>query len=339
MDLTPIISLQGINKTYRKKTIALKEIDLTISRQEIVGIIGANGSGKSTLLKIIAGKLRPEKGSTTIFQLDIQKHNEQLKSKTSYISQEKALDPEMTGKETLVYFSALYGLSGKEALHRTTELIDTFEMKEFINRRIKSYSGGQAQRLHLALGVIHQPQLLLLDEPTSALDPSGKKFFWEFIQAYQKLGNTILIVSHELEHISQYCSQILILDQGTLMVEGTVEEIIQSYSTPVLHIKSTGNLENITGLSRLLTELFPSAKIKFNQGMLRLVFSMVENINKPNIFLRTLQFIVKQKLPITECRWENDGLENAHFRLTGQHIIQPSRQKNNRKGKRGKNEI
>lgn len=330
---TTIVSLKSINKTYSKKITALKAVDLLVSKQEIIGIIGANGSGKSTLLKIIAGKLKPEQGSSKIFQLDAFQQNEQLKSKVSYISQDKALDPEMSGKESLHYFSALYGLTKKEALQRITTLISSFEMNEFITRRINTYSGGQVQRLHLAIGIIHNPQLLLLDEPTSALDPTGKAFLWHFIQNYQEQGNTIMLVSHDLEDIRQHCSRVIMLDKGSVTANESPDKIIQAHSQPILHIKTVEKLKNTTNLEQLLFKISAPINIQFKNKSARLEFTSLDTPNKPTIFHQTLQAIANQQT-VTECRWEDSGLANAYFKLTGKNIAKPSNNKKNKKGKR-----
>lgn len=324
MDLTQIITLQRVSKTYSKNIIALKEISTTIFKKDVIGIIGENGSGKSTLLKIIAGKLKPTSGLTSIIQLDVQQQLEQLKSKISYIGQDKSLDPEMSGNELLMYFSALYNLTKKEALFRVSELINTFEMSEFINRRVRSYSGGQAQRLHIAIGIIHKPQVLLLDEPTNGLDPCGKKFLWQFIQSYQKQGNTILIASHELEAVSKNCSRIIMLEKGSLLVDGTIDEVIQSYAKPILCIKLTESFKVKDELAQQLNQLFKLADIQFKNNTVKLIFSTLGMPDKSSVILEIIQFFAKQKLSVEECQWEDAGVANVYFGLTGKKINQPS---------------
>ncbi len=334
MHPTAIANLQQISKVYPKGIIALKEIYLNIVEQEIIAIVGANGSGKSTLLKIIAGSLKPEQGSISIFQLNVQTKAEQLKKLISYISQDRALDPEMTGMELLHYFSALYGLSGEIAKQRINELINTFELNSFINRRTHSYSGGQAQRLHIAIGIIHQPKLLLLDEPTSALDPKGKAFFWEFLKAYQQQGNTIIIISHELENVRQHSSRVLLLDKGKLIENDTADNIIQAHAQPVLHIKTTTNLKNTESLKQLLQQTISTIAIQFKDQSARLEINQSSELNKAQILSIALKAFEEQKHSVVECRWEEPSLENAYFKLTGETIAPPPTLKNNKKGQR-----
>lgn len=329
-----LVNLQKVSKIYHKDVVALKAINLSIAKQEIIGIVGANGSGKSTLLKVIAGCLKPEQGTIKIFQLDAQKKAEQLKKYSSYISQDRALDPEMTGKELLSYFSALYGLSGESAKQRYKELVDSFAMTDFIARRVNSYSGGQAQRLHLALGIIHHPELLLLDEPTAALDPAGKAFFWDFIHSYQQQGNTIIIVSHELDTVRKYCSRVLFMGKGQLIADDTPDAIVKAYAQPMLHIKLVSAVKNRENLKSFLLEAAVSANIQLKDRTIRMEIDACTHTEQAKILMAVLQIFQAQQLAVSECRWEYAGLENAYFKLTGEKITQASGSKNKSKGKR-----
>lgn len=332
MHPTAIANLQQISKTYPKGIVALESISLNIVEQEIIAIVGANGSGKSTLLKIIAGSLKPEQGSISIFQLNAQTNAEQLKKLISYISQDRALDPEMTGIELLYYFSALYGLSGKTEKQRINELINTFELTPFINRRTNSYSGGQAQRLHIAIGILHQPKLLLLDEPTSALDPNGKAFFWGFLKAYQQQGNTIIMISHELGNVRQYSSRVLLLDKGKLIANDTADNIIQAHAKPVLHIKTTTTLKDTESLKQRLQQTISTATIQFKGQSARLEINQSSELNKAKTLSLALKAFEEQQHSVVECRWEEPSLENAYFKLTGETIAPPPTLKNRKKG-------
>ncbi len=333
MHSNPIVHLQGISKTYPKDIVALQVIDVRIAEQSIVGIVGANGSGKSTLLKIMAGSLEPNKGSMHILQMDMRKNAEQLKQHISYISQDRALDPEMTGKELLRYFSALYSLTGEAAKQRYQELVQTFALSEFVERRVHSYSGGQAQRLHLAIGLLHQPKLLLLDEPTAALDPKGKAFFWDFMQFYQEQGNTIIMVSHELDKVRQYCSSVLLMDKGHLIADASPDAIIQAYAQSVLHIKTTTKLKNTENLVRLLQQGIVAANIQIKGSVVRLAIQQDSTMQQADILSAALLVMQELNVAVIECRWEEPGLESAYFKLTGTKIM-PTPGQNNKKGQR-----
>lgn len=347
MTSAAIVNLQGISKIYPKDIVALNSINLTVDSPEMIGIMGANGSGKSTLLKILAGHLKPDQGTSHIFQQETYQVSEALKKQISYISQDKALDPEMTGKELLFYFSTLYGLSAASATQRINQLIDTFELDGFIHRYVKTCSGGQAQRLHLAIGIIHQPPLLLLDEPTSALDPQGNTFFWDFIQSYQQQGNTVIVVSHELANIRQHCSRVLLLNKGQLIASGSPDTIIQTYATPILHITTAEKPYHKEALKALLQQNIPTATVQLKGQSTRLDIKQQEkpiskdsqtsqfpSLDKAKILASALQIFEEQQQSVIECRWEQPSLESAYFKLTGENITAPTPLKKNKKGQR-----
>lgn len=326
MSTNDIIQLSNISKTYPRGIAALSKLNLTVSKQEIVGIIGANGSGKSTLVKIIAGKLKHEQGAINIFQKNTEQYSQQLKNRISYISQDRALDPEMKGIESMLYFAALYGLSSKQASIRVRELSDTFDLTEFITRRISTYSGGQAQRLHLAIGVLHKPELLLLDEPDSALDPAGKKVLWQFIKTYQQQGNTIIIVSHDLATISKHCSHVALLDNGILVANSTVEVTVQSHSHLALQLKTAENITNLEKLTQTLLDQFKTNNIQIHEKQtgsgksIKLEFISLQSSDKPAVLYQILKIFADQQQTVIECHWDEPSLAQAYFKLTGKMI-------------------
>ncbi len=312
-----MIRLEGIKKIYPGGVTALDTIDLDISKQNIVGIIGANGSGKSTLLKIMAGFLKPDKGKITIFGHSPLYNNNMLRKKISYISQYKSLDPEMTGRETLNYFAALHGFSRKQSIPRIQALIHEFSMTKFISRKIQSYSGGQKQRLHLAIGFIGDPEILLLDEPGSALDPDGKRFIWNHFQKYKSQECTIIVIEHELTKISRFCSQLIILDKGRMVANDSPESIISQHSRPLLKITTQKALNCYPDLKKQLQQLWSAVRCKINDKQISLEFDDISFHHQPGILLKLLQLMAEHQIIVTKSQWQEPGLDQAFFQLTG----------------------
>ncbi len=323
-----MILLERINKKYSKGVTAIDGINLQISGGSIVAIIGANGSGKSTLLKIIAGQVKPSQGKVSTFGCNTIQPHSSLKNKTTYISQEKNLDPEMTGMELLQYFSALYGLSGKFARQNIMSLIDNFSMKTFVHRKVSGYSGGQKQRLHIAVGVIHNPELLLLDEPGSALDPEGKALIWNFICRSQQQGSTTIIVDHDLESIRQHCTRVILLDQGHIIADDTPAAIIKKYSKPLLQFTTQYCLATMQPLVEFCHKQWPDSHLSFNNTLTTLKFSDISEKDRPTIMLKLLQFFYNNHIVVTECFWHQPGLAAAYFQLTGKKADKPPQNQN-----------
>ncbi len=329
---SPVIRLQQINKYYANNTHALKQLDFQAQAGEIIGIVGANGSGKSTFLKVIAGTININSGKREVFQLDSDKNAEKLKRKIGYLSQEQALDPEMTGLELLDYFAALYGLNSEKSRQRQQQLSDHFQLFLFLPRRVKSYSGGQAQRLHLAIALIQQPKLLLLDEPTTALDPDGKQYFWNFVKNYSQQGNTLIIISHELDSVRQHCSRVVFMNKAQIIADHSPDQLIQQYSRPQLYIKTNRIIINPESIKSQLQAQLAQASITINKQIIGLEIKADNVVQPEQILNKTLNLLQKLDLGVHECHWEEADLKTAYFKLSGSKINQsPTPQRGKRK--------
>src|SRR5262249_21973335 len=171
--------------------------DLAAALGTITGIIGANGSGKSTLLKVLAGVTPADTGFVRVLGDDPTRRPSALEKRVGYVAQSVELDPEMTGLETLLLFATLHGISSPERISRAQELVDGFGLREHAARLVAGYSGGMRQRVHIAVGLVHRPEVLLLDEPTIALDPRGRADVWQMLQSLRDRGQTAVTITHD----------------------------------------------------------------------------------------------------------------------------------------------
>lgn len=333
MDLTEIINLHDVAKTYPNQIAALQAVSFSTTGHEFIGLAGTNGSGKSTFLKIIAGQLKADHGEALVFQRNAFRYAKDLTREVGYISQDWALDSEMSGQAVLDYFAALYGMGGAVGRQRCGQLTEEFAMQGFITRRISTYSGGQMQRLHLAIGMIHQPKLLLLDEPTNALDPSARSLLWQWLKAYQNEGNTLLIASHDLDSIQHYCSRVLLFSEGRIVADAAPMSLVQAHSRLVLHLKTAEPLAQPAALLQNLRQL--ADEVAFDGTAQTLSLSFTE-ADQAGMLLQTLQVFAAAGQRVAECRWEEPGLAQAYFKLTGTTPAapQPGQNKKNQPGSR-----
>jgi ABC-type multidrug transport system ATPase subunit len=225
----PAVHARALAKAFAGGVRALDGIDLHVPAGTLAGVIGGNGSGKTTLLRVLAGILRPDAGEVRVMGSDPRRDRVGVRSSVAYAGQDAALDPEMTGWETLRLFHALRGLPASGRAACLERVVDDYGLRPFADRRVGTWSGGQRQRLHLALEAIHGPPLLLLDEPTSNLDPEGRRDLWRRAAAWRDAGNTLLVATHDLAEVAAHCDHVLLLHRGRLIADDPPAALVAAH--------------------------------------------------------------------------------------------------------------
>ncbi len=246
------IRVSALRKSYPGGIVALDGVDLAVPKGTLAAILGANGSGKSTLLKIAAGVIAADAGSVQVLGSYWAHAPGLLRKRTGYVAQSAELDVEMTGAETLRLFASLFGISPAVAGERIDSFAEILGLREHLPRLVGAYSGGLRQRLHLALGLLHEPELLLLDEPTAALDPAGRAILWQIARQHRDRGRSALIVSHDPPEAARYCDQVVLMYRGRVAAVGAAEELIARHGAWTLEIElarslAAGDLDAMSG--------------------------------------------------------------------------------------------
>ncbi|WP_028400159.1 ATP-binding cassette domain-containing protein [Ectobacillus panaciterrae] len=224
-----MIEVTNVSRSFKeKKTVidAVKDLSFTISKGEVVGLLGENGAGKTTLLRMISTMLEPTDGQIFINGIDI--HKEPMKIKRSIgvlFGSETGLYDRLTARENLAYFAKLYGLGSHETKNRIDYLAARFGMKEFLDRKVGGFSKGMRQKVTIARTLIHDPDVILLDEPTTGLDITSANMFRELIHQLKKEGKTIIFSSHIMEEVKQLCESIIMIHKGQMVFEGHIEQL------------------------------------------------------------------------------------------------------------------
>jgi ABC-2 type transport system ATP-binding protein len=221
---------RGVSRVWPGGVAALTGVDLDLPRGAVTALVGANGAGKTTLLRIFAALVEPSAGTVEVLGVAepaaARRLSPSLRRRLGYVPQEPALDPEMTGAEILSLLAALHGLGGAERRRRVAELAEAFGAASHLRRRVGTFSGGLKRRLHLAAGMIHDPELLLLDEPTTGLDPEGQEFLWEELTRRARAGRAVAVVTHDLAAAEARAQQVAILEAGALVAAGSPRELV-----------------------------------------------------------------------------------------------------------------
>jgi ABC-2 type transport system ATP-binding protein len=223
-----VITTEGLGKSFRdrKATVeAVKGVSFEVGRGEIFGFLGPNGAGKTTTLRMLTTLLPIDSGTASVAGSDVARQPKQVRQRIGYVSQAGGADDPSTGWENLILQGRLYGGDLDSVRQRAKELAAVLDLTEFADRKVATYSGGQRRRLDVALGLIHQPEVLFLDEPTTGLDPQNRANLWDHIRAIQERGSTVFLTTHYLEEADALCDRLTIMDHGSIVAEGTPREL------------------------------------------------------------------------------------------------------------------
>ena len=219
-----MIEVKKLKKNYGNFT-AVDEIDFDVHRGEIFGFLGPNGAGKTTTQRMLTSLLTPTGGSIRIDQKDITQYTREVKSIVGMVPEESNVYNELTAWDNLMFTGQLYRIPRKERKKNARELLDLFGLWDKKNIKVENYSKGMKRRLSIAMGVIHQPQILFLDEPTPGLDPQSARTIRELIKDLNKKGSTIFLTTHQIEEANQLCDRIAIINHGRIAVIDSPENL------------------------------------------------------------------------------------------------------------------
>ena len=225
-----MLKIRGLHKIYGKYH-ALGGLDMTVEDGALYGFVGPNGAGKTTAIKIMTGRLRADEGTVHINGVDALENTNGMKAMIGYVPDFFGVYDNLMVWEYMEFFASCYHLDGLMARKRYTALLEQVGLEDKLEYYVDGLSRGMKQRLCLARALIHDPALLILDEPTSGLDPRTRFEFKEILEELREAGKTILISSHVLSELSELCTDIGIIDQGRMVLEGKIEEILSRVNT------------------------------------------------------------------------------------------------------------
>lgn len=218
------ITVKGLQKAYGKNEV-LKGVSFNVRQGSMLALLGPNGAGKTTTVRILSTLLHKDAGDITIAGHDLETQADKVRSVIGLTGQSAAVDELLTGRENLVMMGRLYRLTKKSAKARADELLIEFDLEGAADRPAKTYSGGMRRRLDLAVSLIATPPIIFLDEPTTGLDPRSRLAMWDIIQKLMANGTTILLTTQYLEEADQLADQIIVIDGGKVIAEGTAAEL------------------------------------------------------------------------------------------------------------------
>ena len=263
------VQLKDITFTYKEGDSVFQNFNLELEKGAFHFIVGANGSGKSTLLNLILGGLQPNKGE--VLHQGQHRNHRQLTSLIGYIPQDQSLDPEMSISDILDFIGSCHGLKKKEVPERKAIVLEALDITDLQSKRIKFLSGGQRQKVNIAIGLIHDPEIILLDEPFTGLDYYTSI---RILTALQNMDKTIICVTHDLDIAEKYATDVIILKDGTLIEKGSPKKIIEEKAYQLKEI------DFAVEISEQSVQLSDSVKTTIHQNRLLLSYPDKEELNK-----------------------------------------------------------
>ncbi|MCY3976982.1 MAG: ATP-binding cassette domain-containing protein, partial [Chloroflexi bacterium] len=204
---------------------ALDGVSIAAEPGKVLGLLGPNGAGKTTLVRILATLLKPDSGKVIVGGLDVLRQKQHVREIIGLAGQYAAVDEILTGRENLVMVGRLYHMAARTAKQRAAELLEQFALTDAADRSVKTYSGGMRRRLDLAASMVAHPNILFLDEPTTGLDARARIAMWATIRQLVSDGTTLLLTTQYLEEADELADQIVVIDQGRVIAEGTADQL------------------------------------------------------------------------------------------------------------------
>lgn len=304
-----MLKLSDITKYYGR-FCALDGLSMNIEEGALYGFIGPNGAGKTTAIKIMTGIMYPDEGTVTINGMRLEDDPNAYKSMIGYVPDSFGIYSNIRVGEYMQFFAACCGIDGMEADKLTDRLLEYVELKDRKDHYIEALSRGMKQKLALARALINDPCLLIMDEPTSGLDPRTRYEFKQILGELSDKGKTIVISSHILNDISELCTDIGIIDQGSIVMAGRLPEVMKLVTSenPII-ISMAGK---ITQTIRFLKEdrTVKSMSIKGSDIMINFSGSKKDEAE-------LLKRMVNEGLPVRSFSREKGSLESIFMQLTG----------------------
>lgn len=236
VDGRPVVEAHDLVRRFGSFT-AVDHVSFEVRRGEVFGLLGPNGAGKTTTFRMLCGLLSATEGNLRVAGVDLGHARASARQRIGYVAQRFSLYAQLSVIENLEFFSAAYGLRGRRQRQRVEWALEQFQLEHLARLPSGQLPGGYKQRLAMAAALMHEPEILFLDEPTSGVDPLGRREFWQRITALAEQGVTVIVTTHFMEE-AEYCDRVAILDQGSVLAQGTPAEI-RSRAKPTSHHDAT----------------------------------------------------------------------------------------------------
>ncbi|MFD6889396.1 ATP-binding cassette domain-containing protein [Streptomyces sp. NPDC059957] len=302
------IQAEGLTKRF-KETRALAGVDLQVPTGTVCGLLGPNGAGKTTAVRIFATLLHPDAGRAEVGGYDVVRQAGRVRSLIGLTGQYAAVDENLTGTENLLMIGRLLDMPRADARARAAELLDRFHLTDAAGRAAKAYSGGMRRRLDLAASLVGRPRILFLDEPTTGLDPHSRGEVWDMLRVLVAEGMTTLLTTQYLDEADRLADNIVVVDKGTVIADGTPDELKAQVGGQVLQLRPTRRTD-IGAAHALIKEVAgPQTKIEGD--------GITAPVNDPALMPSVVRRLDQAGIEVGELTLRRSSLDEVFMVLTG----------------------
>ncbi|MDQ5817056.1 MAG: ABC transporter ATP-binding protein [Actinomycetota bacterium] len=307
----PALEAENITRLYRTSGRGVTNVSLVVDSGEVLGLLGPNGSGKSTLLRILSTAIEPDSGTFRLGGMDGVKQKREVRAKTGLMVDRPTHYGDLSGWANAYFFARAYGIEDQKAQGVLAELFDYFDLSEYKDDRVKTYSYGMGKKLALIEALAHRPEYLLLDEPSLGLDYTSQLAFQRKVRELAGAGTAILLASNQVDEVEDLCDRVAFVHRGRLVAEGTPEALISSLKglrrivTTLRNPVAFGPVEAVEGVERVVPE---------GRNL------VVHCEERPGVVAAVVGTIVDWGGDIVSLSVERPNLEDVFVKITGEAL-------------------
>jgi ABC-2 type transport system ATP-binding protein len=291
------VEVNHITKTFGT-TKAVNDVSFSVDRGEIFGLLGPNGAGKTTSIRILLDIFKPDSGRVELLGGPM---TEEKKNRIGYLPEERGLYQDVHLERALVYLATLKGLSPAEARLRINEYLERFDLTAYRKKNVKELSKGMQQKAQLIVTLVHKPELLIIDEPFSALDPVNTQMVKDLLREERERGATIIMSTHQMNQVEELCDRLVLINRGTVVLYGVLDEIRRKYAGQELLVRSTG----------LLPDTLPGVLSREPHNRSGILLKLATGVNPQDV----LRYLVQQGVVLEQFEIDMPTLDEIFIQV------------------------
>ncbi|GGF97305.1 daunorubicin resistance protein DrrA family ABC transporter ATP-binding protein [Rhodococcoides trifolii] len=307
------VLVEDVHKSFGT-VAALQGVSFSVPTGSILGILGPNGAGKTTTVKVLSTLIRPDKGRAVVSGHDVTEDPSAVRRSILMTGQYAALDDALTGRENLILFGRLMGLTKKAARARAHDLLVDFDLEDSADRAVRGYSGGMRRRIDIACGLVVRPDVVFLDEPTTGLDPRSRKAVWSLVDSLRTQGITTLLTTQYLEEADVLSDSIIVIDHGRVIAQGTADELKSTTGGNYCHIVPRDPAD-VPRAASALADLLPP---NFAKSDLTADSISIPAADGPAVLAEALKRLDAAGIVLSDIGLRRPSLDDVFLSLTGQ---------------------